>query len=139
MNSSALQLLRILQELSQARIRLGCGQLAGATAVGSTESPQALAHRIAHGEQRALRLLASLSADQRSEVVLARALFLKLLLESAPKRLQGWSDQDPLDRMPPSRLFEWISHDHEQLELSQLESQMSPEEAARYVNALHAD
>lgn len=139
MNSSALQLSRVLQELSQARIRLGCGQLAGAPGVWSHDSADELAQRIAGGERRALHLLASLNAAQRSEVVLARALFLQMLLDSAPKRLHGWSDRDPLDQMPPSHLFEWISHDHEQLELSQLESQMTPEEAARYVSALHAD
>lgn len=139
MNAYALHLLRLLQELSQARIRLGCGQLAGGIDRWSLESEPELQRRIVDKERKALRLLASLDAAQRSDVLLARALYLQLLLESAPTRLQGWSDQDALDRMPPSRLFEWISHDHEQLELAQLESQMTPGEAARYVNALHAD
>jgi len=65
--------------------------------------------------------------------MLARAQFLRLLLESAPRRLRGWSDQDPLDRMPPSRLFEWISLDFERLELAQIEAQMTAGEAARYL------
>jgi len=139
MNAYELQLLRILQELSQARIRLGCGQVAGTVEMWSSESEHELQRRIADRERKALRLLNSLDASQRSDVLLSRALFLQLLLESAPTRLQGWSDQDALDRMPPSRLFEWVSHDHEQLELAQLESQMTPGEAARYVSALHAD
>ena len=35
--------------------------------------------------------------------------------------------------MPPSRLFEWISHDFERLELAQIEAQMTAGEAARYL------
>lgn len=139
MNPSALHLLRILQALSQARIRQTCAQLSESVNAGSSGEATDLPRRIADREREAMRLLASMDGAQRSEVKLARALFLRLLLESAAQRLQDWSDQDPLDRMPPSRLFEWISHDHEQLELAQLESQMTPEEAARYVSAMHAD
>ena len=138
MTLHAHRLLRILQALSQARIRLTCAELSAPTrARGGPFQPE-LNQRIAQHERLAMRLLAALTAAERSEVILARALFLQLLLESAPQRLRGWSDQDPLDRMPPSRLFEWISHDHEQLELAQLEALMTPEETARYLSASSA-
>jgi hypothetical protein len=133
MTPTALQLLLVLQQLSQARIRFSCGQLSGAVNDRSKPSEQDAASRISAREHLALRLFALLDDKQRCDVMLARAQFLRLLLESAPRRLQGWSDQDPLDRMPPSRLFEWISHDFERLELAQIEAQMATGEAARYL------
>jgi hypothetical protein len=132
MTPTALQLLLVLQQLSQARIRFSCGQLSGAGNDRSKPS-EPDASRIPAREGLALRLFDLLDDKERSEVMLARAQFLRLLLESAPRRLRGWSDQDPLDRMPPSRLFEWISLDFERLELAQIEAQMTAGEAARYL------
>lgn len=130
------RVLRMLQNLSQARIGLSCLRLHPEGPAGSGNSERELQQRITQGEQAVRRLLASMDVAHRSEARVSRALFLQSLLESAPQRLQAWSDQDPLDRMPPSRLFEWTSHDHERLELAQLESQMTPEEAARYISTL---
>lgn len=131
MTPTALQLLQLLQQLSQARIRFSCSQLSGVA--GGRSKEQEVPARISARERLALRLFAVLDDKERSEVMLARARFLQLLLQSAPQRLQGWSDLDPLDRMPPSRLFEWISHDFERLELAQIEAQMTAGEAARYL------
>ncbi|MDM0013293.1 hypothetical protein QTH87_12690 [Variovorax sp. J22P168] len=135
MTNSVSQLLTILQRVSQAGIRLTCVQLSTSLLEEHWSLERRLQEELVSLEQRATRLLATMSPDERSEVKLGRALFLQMLVESAPRRLRGWSDQDRLDQMPPSRLFEWIAHDHEQLELAQVEAQMTPEEAARYVSA----
>ncbi|MDM0035835.1 hypothetical protein QTI33_27125 [Variovorax sp. J22P271] len=132
MTATALQLLQLLQQLSQARIRFSCSQLSGLAGGRWKPSEPQVPAGISAREARALGLFAVLQDKERSEVMRARAQFLQLLLESAPQRLQGWSDQDPLDRMPPSRLFEWISHDFERLELAQIEAQMSAGDAGRY-------
>lgn len=127
--------LRILQELSYARVRLACIRLTLPSSIWLDMAELEFERRIESREREAQRLQYALSPSDCSELRIARAMFLLLLLESAPYRLQGWSDQDPLDRMPPSRLFEWIAYDHERLELAQLESAMTPEEARRYVSA----
>ena len=131
MTPTALQLLQLLQQLSQARIRFSCSQLSGVADGRSNPSEPEVPVRIAARERLALGLFARLDDKERCDVMRARARFLQLLLESAPHRLQGWSDQDPLDRMPPSRLFEWISHDFERLELAQIEARMMAGDAAR--------
>jgi hypothetical protein len=84
-----------------------------------------------------LRLLLD-EPGQIAQIKVARALYLRLLLESAPVRLQSWSDSDNLDDMPKSHLFEWIAYDFERLELAELEGAMTPDEAASYAQALDA-
>jgi hypothetical protein len=133
MTPTALQLLQLLQQLSQARIRFSCGQLSGGA---GSRSEADLPARISARERLALRLLARLDDKEHAEVMLARARFLQLLLASAPARLRGWSDQDPVDRMPPSRLFEWISHDFERLELAQIEAQMTAGDPPRHLGRI---
>ncbi|KLN52909.1 hypothetical protein [Variovorax paradoxus] len=95
--------------------------------------------RVLHCEQvlAQLRLLID-DPCQIAEIKIARALYLRLLLESAPARLQSWSDCESFDDMPKSHLLEWISYDFERLELAELESSMTPEEAASYAQALDA-
>lgn len=127
--------LRILQELARARVRLACIRLTLPSSIWLDMSELEFEQRVESLEREAQRLQRGMSPGECSELTIARAMFLHLLLESAPYRLQGWSDQDPLHRMPPSRLFEWIAYDYERLELAQLESAMTPEEARRYVNA----
>lgn len=73
-----------------------------------------------------------------AKIKVARALYLRMLLESAPMRLQAWSDNDNLREMPRSHLFEWIAYDFERLELAELEAAMNPEEAAAYAHAVDA-
>lgn len=126
--------LQLLQALSLARVQLACCRLTSAGSIGDDLRELDLDQRLLRCERQLARWEAPLSAHQQSEVKVGRAIHLHLLLSSATARLRGWSDLDALDQMPPSRLFEWIAHDYERLELAQLESEMSPEEAARYVS-----
>jgi len=126
--------LHLLQALSLARVRLACCRLTSGGSIGDDLAELDLDQRLLHCERQLARWEASLTGNQQSEVRIGRALHLRLLLSSAKGRLRGWSDLDALDRMPPSRLFEWIAHDYERLELTELEGDMSPEEAARYVS-----
>jgi len=95
--------------------------------------------RVLHWERvlTELRLLLD-DPNQIAKIKIARALYLRMLLESAPTRLQSWSDSESFRAMPKSHLFEWISYDFERLELAELEGSMSPEEAAAYAQALGA-
>jgi hypothetical protein len=74
--------------------------------------------------------------EKAAAVRIARALYLRFLLSSAPSRLQPWCDGEDLEHMPRSHMFEWISHDFERLELAALEDAMTPAEAASYARAL---
>ena len=98
------------------------------------------AHRLVLHSELVLSQLRLMIYDPRQipRVKVRRALYLRMLLESAPSRLQSWSDSDSLGTMPKSHLFEWISYDFERLELAELEGSMSPEEAASYTQALDA-
>ncbi|MFM9927271.1 hypothetical protein VLK31_30120 [Variovorax sp. H27-G14] len=104
--------------------------------VGLQGGAQAQA-RLADCERQLAAIGATLKdARQAAAVRMARALFLRFLLSSAPRRLQPWCDGESLDRMPASHLLEWISHDFERLELAALEDAMTPSEAALYTRSL---
>jgi len=133
MRASSQQLiLRLLQALACARIHFGCKRLSPGVWHYPELSCDELWLRMTLYQERIDQLAGAMSVEERAQVRLERALFLRLLLESAPARLQAWSDQDEVADMPPSHLFEWVSHDDERLELSQLEAAMTPQESARY-------
>lgn len=87
-------------------------------------------------DQRWASVQRALGAGHRPALRVARALFLQRMLESAPARLAGWSDNCPLSQMPMSHLFEWVAYDLERMELAELEDAMGAEEAALYASAL---
>jgi len=131
-----------LQQLACARIAREFHRACDARADLRAQSDllmRAAHRRVLHWEQvlTELRLLLD-DPHQIAEIKIARALYLRLLLESAPVRLHSWSDSESLDDMPKSHLFEWISYDFERLELAELEGSMTPEEAASYAQALDA-
>jgi len=130
--SSQTLILRLLQALACARIQFGCKRLSPQVWRYPDLSCDELWLRMSLYQERIDQLAGAMSVPERAQVRLARALFLRLLLESAPARLRAWSDQDAVAEMPPSHLFEWVSHDDERLELSQLEAAMPPQESARY-------
>jgi hypothetical protein len=74
--------------------------------------------------------------ERAAAVRIARALYLRFLLSSAPARLQPWCDGEDLAHMPRSHMFEWISHDFERVELAALEDAMTSSEAALYARSL---
>lgn len=74
--------------------------------------------------------------DKVAAIRLARALYLRMLLGSANKRLQPWSDGEDITNMPLSHMFEWISHDFERLELAALEDAMTPAEIVMYARSI---
>ncbi|MBO9513678.1 MAG: hypothetical protein J7549_06120 [Variovorax sp.] len=130
--------LRLLQALACARIHFGCKRLSPQMWNYPDLSSGELWTRMTIYQERIDALANAMSVEQRAQVRLERALFLRLLLDSAPARLKAWSDQDEVSAMPPSHLFEWVSHDDERLELAQLEAAMTPQESARYDSALSA-
>lgn len=90
-------------------------------------------HRLAEAERSCCDWLLRAGDDAfLARVRISRALELQLLLSSATARLGGWCDRCPLEQLPASHLFEWVSYDLERLELAQLEDAMHPEEAALY-------
>ncbi|MEJ8814122.1 hypothetical protein WKW77_23760 [Variovorax ureilyticus] len=124
--------LRLLQALACSRIQFGCKRLSPKLWHYPDLSCDELWLRMTLYQERIDQLVKAMNVEERAQVRLERALFLRLLLESAPTRLQAWSDEDEVSDMPPSHLFEWVSHDDERLELSQLEAAMTPQESARY-------
>ncbi|MBO9650460.1 MAG: hypothetical protein J7605_18310 [Variovorax sp.] len=130
--SSQQLILRLLQALACSRIHFGCKRLSPKVWKYPDLSCDELWLRMTLYQERIDQLANAMSVEERAQVRLERALFLRLLLESAPARLQSWSDQDEVTDMPPSHLFEWVAHDDERLELSQLEAAMTPQESARY-------
>jgi hypothetical protein len=74
-----------------------------------------------------------MTADELIELKIKRAIYLRMLLDSAPSRLQAWADEDDLEDMPASHLFEWVSYDLERLELAEIEATLTPREEERYV------
>jgi hypothetical protein len=129
-----------LQQLAYARIAREVARAWHAGADGSEYAKAVIgeAHRrVLHCEQALAQLRMEIDDPREiAQIKVARALYLRMLLESAPTRLQSWSDCDNLDDMPKSHLFEWISYDFEQLELAELEGSMTEEEAASYAQAI---
>jgi hypothetical protein len=83
-------------------------------------------------ENHVVILRAAMTAQDLSDLKIKRAIYLRMLLDSAPSRLQYWVDEDDLEDMPKSRLFEWVAYDLECMELEQIEATMTPAEQARY-------
>ena len=134
--------LQSLQQLAYARIArefLRARQERAELLLSSDAVMDDAHRRVLHWE-RVLAELRLLFDDPRqiARIKIARALYLRMLLESAPTRLQAWSDSESMGEMPKSHLFEWISYDFERLELAELEASMSREEAASYAQALDA-
>ncbi|MDM0002129.1 hypothetical protein QTI24_26225 [Variovorax sp. J22P240] len=131
MGAAPRQILRLLQATAFARIQCECIRLSKAA------SPERFNYqrRIEVCTRELGFLEYTLTSDERSAVRLERALFLRLLLASAPQRLASWSDKETLDEMPASHLFEWVSHDEERMELAEIENAMTPQEKVRYARA----
>ncbi|MDM0074613.1 hypothetical protein QTH90_09495 [Variovorax sp. J2P1-59] len=135
MGAAPRQILRLLQAVAFARIQCECMRLT--RAVGRAVGPERFEyHRRMDVYARELEFLQhALAPDERSAVRVERALFLRLLLSSAPWRLASWSDTETLDEMPASHLFEWVAHDDERMELAEIESAMTPQETMQYAYA----
>ncbi len=136
MRTPVRQALRLLQSAACARILFTCAGLSPHSALRNGPSRFELRCRLERIERQIADLLREMTPEQWARLRLERALFLQLLQESAAFRLQFWSDCDALDEMPSSRLFEWVAHDDERMELAQLESAMTAEEKMRYACAM---
>ena len=130
------QALRLLQAAACARALLTCAGLSPQNALLNGPSRFELECRLESLDQQLTTLLLGMTREQRERLRLERALFIRLLQESAVFRLQFWSDRDALDEMPPSHLFEWVAHDDERMELAQIENAMTPNEKVRYASAM---
>ncbi len=84
-------------------------------------------------EECTAALRRAMTPDELAELRIRRAVYLRMLLDSAPARLQAWADEHSLADMPASHLFEWVSYDLERLELAEIEATLTPAEEERYV------
>jgi hypothetical protein len=130
------QALQLLQAGALARIQFQCARIVRRSLLRDDGKDFKLQCRIEKFERQAAALIQTFTPEQCMRVRLERALFLHMLQESAASRLEGWSDQDTLDCMPASHLFEWVAHDDERKELAELENAMGPDEKIRYACAL---
>ena len=87
-------------------------------------------------ENHIVMLALAMTPTDLAELKIKRAIYLRMLLDSAPARLQPWVDQDELEDMPKSRLFEWVAYDLESMELEEIEATMTAGEAAQYLREL---
>ncbi|MDM0029679.1 hypothetical protein [Variovorax saccharolyticus] len=92
--------------------------------------------RLARCQRQVARFQTSLSHTELSELRVARAVYLRMLLSSAFSRLRGWETQTCPASTPISHLHEWLAHDLERLELTELESGMSCDERDAYLRAV---
>ncbi len=126
--------LRSLQGLAYARAVEQCRRVAGLsrTYAGSALLEERTRSVIAWENSVTLLRLA-MTPEERVELKIKRAIYLRMLLDSAPVRLQPWVDEDDLAEMPVSHLFEWVAYDLERLELDEIEGTLTAREEARYV------
>jgi hypothetical protein len=128
------QALHVLQKRAYAQVLMELGRIQTPSKTGRAISNfNPVNRRIARCERDLLRLRQAMTPAQLSELKIVRALYLRMLLSSAPARLYAWGDQTPLRETPTSHLLEWLSHDLEQLELAQLEATMTPAERVVYL------
>ena len=126
--------LRSLQGLAYARVVEQCRRVAwlSRTYAGAARLEERTRSVVAWENSVTLLRLA-MTAEERVELKIKRAIYLRMLLESAPVRLQPWVDEDDLASMPVSHLFEWVAYDLERLELDEIEGSLTAREEARYV------
>ena len=126
--------LRSLQGLAYARVVEQCRRVAwlSGTCAGSARLEERTRSVIAWENSVTLLRLA-MTPEERVELKIKRAIYLRMLLDSAPVRLQPWVDEDDLAEMPVSHLFEWVAYDLERLELDEIEGTLTGSEEARYV------
>ena len=127
--------LRILQELAYAQLlcELARFQRTRLGRKGDFQLP--LNERVARCQREVARFPSALTKPELSELEVARALYLRMLLSSASSRLRGWENQTCVANIPLSHLHEWLSHDLERLELAELEGAMSRNEKDAYLRA----
>jgi hypothetical protein len=129
--------LRSLQGLAYARVVEQCRRVAwlSRTHAGAARLEERARSMIAWENSVTLLRLA-MTPEERIELKIKRAIYLRMLLASAPERLQPWVDEDDLVDMPVSHLFEWVAYDLERLELEEIEGTMTPREEARYLREM---
>lgn len=131
-----------MRPIVQAALRSLQG-LAYARAADQCRRVEWLSHRPARLDARPSSLVAweectaalrrAMTPDELAELRIRRAVYLRMLLDSAPARLQAWADEHSLADMPASHLLEWVSYDLERLELAEIEATLTPSEEERYV------
>lgn len=125
--------LRSLQGLAYARVAEQCRRVAWLSRV-QIESPQLQerARSVVAWENQLAMLRLAMTPEERVELKIKRAIYLRMLLDSAPVRLQPWVDEDDLADMPVSHLFEWVAYDLERLELEEIEATLTGRDEERY-------
>ncbi|VTU39579.1 hypothetical protein H6CHR_05529 [Variovorax sp. PBL-H6] len=125
--------LRSLQGLAYAKAVEQCRRVAwlSRTHAGIARLEER-ARSVAAWENNISMLRLAMTAEERAELKIKRAIYLRMLLDSAPVRLQPWVDEDELADMPVSHLFEWVAYDLERLELDEIEATLTEREEARY-------
>ena len=140
MKPSVDRALRTLQELAYAQLLSELDRFQRARLGKQAGLPLLFNERVARCQREVARFQAALTKAELSDLKVARALYLRMLLSSASARLQGWETQTCLATTPLSHLHEWLSHDLERLELAELEAVMSPDERDAYLRTVrHSD
>jgi hypothetical protein len=124
--------LRSLQGLAYARVVEQCRRVAWLSRTGSGRLEER-ARSVIAWENNVTMLRLAMTPEERVELKIKRAIYLRMLLDSAPVRLQPWVDEDDLADMPVSHLFEWVAYDLERLELDEIEATFTPREEVLYV------
>jgi hypothetical protein len=73
------------------------------------------------------------ASDGRRQLKLCRALYLRMLLSSAPERFATWPHGRPYADMPGSQLFEAVANRLERAELECIECSLSSQERKVYL------
>jgi hypothetical protein len=129
--------LRSLQGLAYARTVEQCRRVAWLSRAHTGAARlEERARSVIAWENSVILLRLAMTPEERIELKIKRAIYLRMLLESAPVRLQPWVDEDDLADMPVSHLFEWVAYDLERLELEEIEGTMTPREEARYLREM---
>ncbi|VTU41168.1 hypothetical protein H4CHR_05903 [Variovorax sp. PBS-H4] len=134
MHSIVQTALRSLQGLAYAKAVEQCRRVAwlSRSHAGAARLEER-ARSVAAWENNISMLRLAMTTEERVELRIKRAIYLRMLLESAPVRLQPWVDEDDLASMPASHLFEWVAYDLERLELEEIEGTFTPGEEVLYV------
>ena len=136
MKPSVNRALRILQELAYAQLLSELDRFQRARLGKQAGFPLLFNERVARCQRQVAHFQTALTKTELSELKVARALYLRMLLASASSRLQGWDHQTCPGSTPISHLHEWLAHDLERLEPAELEGVMSGAEKDEYLRAL---
>ncbi|MEZ2299224.1 hypothetical protein [Variovorax sp. RCC_210] len=128
--------LELAQKLSNAKVELECTRvrLGVSSGSGSCGSLENACMRVAAYEQALGEFMDThAGSNGRRQLKLCRALYLRMLVSSAPVRLATWPEGRRYAEMPSSQLYEAVSNRLERAELDSIECSLSSQERTVYM------